>query len=180
VDLNFTKGKGVYLEAVSEKPIALDAVLKILFPGDISTAVVIPAFIVLPAMTVTYRSSTGKFSVRSQKEESSGGGKGVHAHPATAVSPLPSKLPQPLLEPQERRRSALSSCARITGAPNLSDWLINLINVASHSGVKILDVTVADWKIDMTLTSIDVWGDKQESTPSKTSAYVGLGSARLA
>jgi hypothetical protein len=120
VDLNFTKGKGIYLEAVSEKPISLDAVLKILFPGDISKAVVIPSFIVLPAMTVTYRSSTGKFSVRSNTEESTGGGKGVHAHPATAVSPLASQLPQPLLEPQERRRAAPSSCARITGAPNLS------------------------------------------------------------
>jgi hypothetical protein len=38
---------------------------------------------------------------------------------------------------------------------------------------------IADWKIDMTLTSIDVWGDKQDSKPSKTSAYVGLDSALL-
>jgi hypothetical protein len=90
VNLTLFKGQGVYLKAVSEKPIALDAVLKILFPGDISKAVVIPSIIVLPAMTVTYRSSTGKFSVSTTKEESTKGGTGVHAHcRAVFGSPAP-------------------------------------------------------------------------------------------
>jgi hypothetical protein len=70
VDFTLRKGNDFRIKAEATKPINLAKALRTLYPDGISGAITIPDFVSLPAMTVSYRSMTGKFSISSDTSSS--------------------------------------------------------------------------------------------------------------